>query len=144
MKVRKRPKIRNRYNRYRIPIEKWQLHNKTSQTRAKRSAFSQQVTTGHQRRYFIGVIHAIGPLSCTFSFFKLNKMKEVATRNTDTVDSVNVSWSGVVLDCINLWSLHLYLLLLSYRTKLRVHGAVCSLWLWYFPIILTYYFWIHV
>ena len=28
-------------------------------------------------------------------------MKEVATRNTDTVDSVNVSWSGVVLDCID-------------------------------------------
>ena len=28
-------------------------------------------------------------------------MKEVLTRNTDTVDSVNVSWSGVVLDCID-------------------------------------------
>ena len=28
---------------------KWQCHNKTSQTRAKRSAFSQQVTTRHQQ-----------------------------------------------------------------------------------------------
>ena len=24
----------------------------------------------------------------------------------------------------------------------RCHGVVCSLWLWYFLIILTYYFWI--
>ena len=24
----------------------------------------------------------------------------------------------------------------------RCHGVVCSLWLWYFLIILTYYFWV--
>ena len=24
----------------------------------------------------------------------------------------------------------------------QCHGFVCSLWLWYFPIILTYYFWV--
>ena len=33
----------------RIPMGKWQRHNKTSQTRAKRSALSQQLTTMHQQ-----------------------------------------------------------------------------------------------
>ena len=32
-----------------IPMGKWQLHNKTSQTRAKRSALSQQVNPRYQR-----------------------------------------------------------------------------------------------
>ena len=26
----------------------------------------------------------------------------------------------------------------------RCHGVVCSLWLWYFLIILTYYFWLQI
>ena len=31
---------------------------------------------------------------------------------------------------------------LDSMSDLRCHGVVCSLWLWYFLIILTYYFWI--
>ena len=49
-KVKKRTKIRNidtikHRNWPRIPMGTWQLHNWTSQSRAKRSALSQQVTT---------------------------------------------------------------------------------------------------
>ena len=47
IEVRKRTKIKNRYNQ--APMGIVQRHNYTSQTRAKRSAHSQQVTTRYQQ-----------------------------------------------------------------------------------------------
>ena len=48
MKVRKAAKIRNRYNQ--VPHLTQDTESDTSQTRAKRSALSQQVTTRQQRK----------------------------------------------------------------------------------------------
>ena len=31
---------------------------------------------------------------------------------------------------------------LLFGSSSRCHGFVCSLWSWYFPLILTYYFWV--
>ena len=57
--------------------------------------------------------------------------------------------SGVVLDCIDSWSLYPYLLCLPgvswwlSASSSWCHGDVCGLWLWYFLIIPTYYFWLN-
>ena len=40
----------------------------------------------------------------------------------------------ICLPCVSWW--------LSGSSS-RCHGVVCGLWLWYFLIILTYYFWVH-
>ena len=53
IKVRKRAKIRNRYNQapHQTQDNNWKMttSQNTSQTRAKRSALSQQMTTRHQQ-----------------------------------------------------------------------------------------------
>ena len=56
------------------------------------------------------------------------------------VSSVSLSlsrWcpgSGVVLDCIDSWSLQ------PYYSSWRCRGLFCSMWMWYFLIILAYFF----
>ena len=48
------------------------------------------------------------------------------------------SWSNFKDFCNYLSSIYEYSLIGS---SSRCHGVVCGLWLWYFLIILTYYFW---